>query len=231
MTITKPRIKKDEYLAEIIHDLKTPTIAQIKALESFLVSSGNKIAQEEKDLIELTLNSCNYMQRLIEIFSSVQKLSHEKIKLYKEKFDITELTKETLRELSILLKYYNLELKIDFEDEITINADKLQIKRVLENLFSNCINYAFRETFIYVQIKKQKDNLIFQIRNHSPYIEPKILKEIVEKYKTYASCYNKAGVGLGLYLSKEIITAHQGEMFAKSSIDNVNTFGFILPTN
>ena len=101
----------------------------------------------------------------------------------------------------------------------------------MENLFSNCINYAFKNTEVFIQIKKQGENLIFQTRNHSPYIEPKILKEIFKKYKSYASCYNKAGVGLGLYLSNEIITAHHGEMIAKSSIDNINTFGFIIPTN
>ena len=63
--------KKDEYLTKIIHDLKTPTIAQIKALESFLVTCSNKISQEEVDLIKLTLSSCNYMHKLIDIFTSV----------------------------------------------------------------------------------------------------------------------------------------------------------------
>ena len=223
--------KKDEYLAKIIHDLKTPTIAQIRALESFLSSTGDKIEQEEKELIELTLNSCNYMQRLIEIFSSVYKLNHEEIKLYKERFNVVELVDEILKELGILLKYYDLELEVDSVDEIIIKADKIQLKRVMENLFSNCINYAFKNTKVFIQIKKQGENLIFQTKNHSSYIEPKILKEIFKKYKTYASSYNKAGVGLGLYLSNEIISAHHGEMIAKSSIDNVNTFGFIIPIN
>ncbi|MBQ8848333.1 MAG: GHKL domain-containing protein [Candidatus Gastranaerophilales bacterium] len=225
----KTEIKKDEYIAKIIHDLKTPTTAQIRALESFLISTSNKINQEEKDLIELTLNSCNYMNRLIEIFSCVNKLNYEKIKLSFERFNIVELTQEVLNELSILSKYYELTYCVDFDDEIMIMADKLQIKRVIENLFSNSINYAFRNTEINIQLKKQNDNLIFQIRNNSPYIEPKILNEVFDKYKTHSSYYNKAGVGLGLYLSKEIISAHQGRMIAKSSLDNITIFGFIIP--
>ena len=225
----KTEIKKDEYIAKIIHDLKTPTTAQIRALESFLISTSNKINQEEKDLIELTLNSCNYMNRLIEIFSCVNKLNFEKIKLSFERFNIVELTQEVLNELSILSKYYELTYCVDFDDEIMIMADKLQIKRVIENLFSNSINYAFRNTEINIQLKKQNDNLIFQIRNNSPYIEPKILNEVFDKYKTHSSYYNKAGVCLGLYLSKEIISAHQGRMIAKSSLDNITIFGFIIP--
>ena len=80
--------EKNEYFAKIVHDLKTPIIAQIKTLESFLIAVENKISQEEKDLIELTLNSCNYMQKLIDIFNSVQKLDYEAIKLNYEKFNI-----------------------------------------------------------------------------------------------------------------------------------------------
>lgn len=225
----KLQTKRDEFLAKIIHDLKTPTVAQIKALECFLTTCSDKINQDEKDLIELTLNSCNYMQKLIETFSSVHKLNYEELILNYEKFNLIELIKNTIRELNILLKYYNLEIKLKYNEEIIINADKLQIKRVLDNLISNSINYAFKNSIIYITAETKKGDVTVEIKNNSAYIEPKILKEIFEKFKTYPSNYNKAGVGLGLYLSKEIIHAHFGKMIAKSYPDNVNIFGFIIP--
>ena len=228
-SIMKIQNQKDDFLAKIIHDLKTPTIAQIKALECFLSTCSDKINQDEKDLIELTLNSCNYMQKLIETFNFVHKLNYEEIILNYEKFSLISLIENTINELKILLKYYNLNVEFKYDEEIVVNADKLQIKRVLDNLISNSINYAFKNSTIYISTEAKKGEISIEIRNNSPYIEPKILKEIFEKFKTYPSNYNKAGVGLGLYLSKEIIHAHFGKMIAKSYPDNINIFGFIIP--
>lgn len=225
----KIQTKKDEFLAKIIHDLKTPTTAQIKALESFLATCSDKINEEEKDLIELTLNSCNYMQKLIDTFGSVYKLNFENIILSYEKFSIIDLINKTIQELNILLKYYNLKIEFKYNNDIIVNADRLQIKRVLENLISNAINYAFKNSTIYIQTELKKGEVTFEIKNSSHFIEPKILKEIFEKFKTHPSNYNKAGVGLGLYLSKEIIHAHFGKMIAKSYPDDVNIFGFVIP--
>ena len=220
---------KEEYIIKIIHDFKTPINAQIKALELFLSTTKSKILQEEKDLIELTLNSCNYMQKLIETFTCVHQLKSTNLILNYEKFDMVELIKSSIKELEILLKFYELDVVFDNKKEIIINADKIQIKRVVENLLSNSINYAYKNTEIKINVDLKNENLIFTIKNKSPYIEPIALKEIFKKYKTQASRFNKHGVGLGLYLSQEIINAHWGEMIAKSNVDETNIFGFAIP--
>ena len=80
-----------------------------------------------------------------------------------------------------------------------------------------------------LQFQKKKNYLIFQTKSKSPYIEPQILKEIFDKYKTHNTNYNKTIVNLGLYLSKEIICAHFGKMIAKSFDDNTNILGFSIP--
>ena len=162
--MTKLRTKQDEYLSKIIHDLKTPTCAQIKALESFLITGSEKISTEEKDLIELTLNSCNYMQKLIEIFSQVHKLNYEKIKPNYEKFIVNELVKNSINELKILLKYHELEINLKEEKEIIITADKLQVKRVIENLISNSINHSFNNSVIEISIEEIKNKFITDVQ-------------------------------------------------------------------
>ena len=224
-------IKKDEYVSKIIHDLENPIVAQITALESFLSTTAEKLSQEERDLIELTLNSCNYMQKLTEIFNSVYRLNFENIKLNYEKFNVAELIKTLIKDLSILLKYCELDIALDCENEIIINADKAQIKKVIEILLSNAVNYAFKNTTIKIRTSTLNGDFLLEIKNNSLYIEPQTLKEVFEKHKTYPSLYNKNGVGLGLYLSKEIIQAHQGTMIANSSPDNITSFGFKIPKN
>lgn len=228
--MAKLEIKNDEYVLKIIHDLKTPTYAQIKALESFLMTTSSKISQEEKDLIELTLNSCNYMQNMIEIFSMVEMLNYEPLKLNYEKFDMYELIENSIEKFKILLKYH--ELNIDFTgNETVVYADKMKLRGIIENLIYININQAFKNSKISISLSHHKENAIFEVKSHSPYIEPKILKEIFERNKMYPSYYNKAVIGLGLYLAKEIINAHFGVMILKSEIENINVFGFEIPEN
>lgn len=220
--------KKDEYIAKIIHDIENPIIAQINALQSFLVTAESKISQDEKDLIELTLNSCNYLIKTVETFNFAYKLNSEMLTMNFEKFNFSELIKDSIKELSILLKYYELNLKLNFGDEIIINADKFYLKKVVENLLSNSINYAYKNSTIEINIQKIKEKILFEIKNNSPFLEPATLKNVFDKHKTNV-LYNKNVVGLGLYLSKEIINAHNGEMIIKSFYNDVNIFGFELP--
>lgn len=221
-------VKKDEYIAKIIHDIESPIIAQITALESFLSSVNNKVLPDEKDLIELTLNSCKYLYKLIEVFNSVYKLNFESLRLNYEKFNVVELIKTLINEMDILLKYNELKLSLICEDEIVINADKIQIKRVIENLLSNSINYAFKNSKIEISLSEIANKIVFKVKNHSPYIQDEVLKEIFNKYKVQA-LYNKNGIGLGLYLSKEIINTHGGIMIARSYPEDISVFGFELP--
>ena len=225
----KQIIKKEEYLEKIIHDLKTPATAQICALESLLKATDSKFSKKELDLIELTLNSCNYMKNLIDTFLNVLKLNSQKLSLNYTKFNFNELVKEVISEVNILLKYNELLLEITSDNEIILHADRLQIKRVIENILSNSIKNAYKNTTIQINISKIGAEVCFEVQNNSPYIEPEILKEIFNKYKTHCSFYNKPSIGLGLYLSKEIINAHFGRMIAKSFADDINIFGFYLP--
>ena len=217
--------KTEEFIAKIIHDLKTPINAQIKALESFLSTARKKITQEEKDLIELTLNSCNYMQKLTEIFISIHKLKEGKLLLNYEKFNLVDLIEQSIQELNILLKYYELKVVFNKKRKCIINADKLQIKRVIENLLSNSINFAFKNSTIEINLLNYKRNIAVTITTKSAFIEQDILKEIFNKYSTN----NKSSSGLGLYLSQEIIKTHNGIMIAKSNSDDINIFGFEIP--
>lgn len=226
MRLTK---RNDEYLTSIIHDLQTPTIAQIQALQSLIRTLEKKISNDEADLLELTLNSCSYMRQLIETFSMVNKLDHERIKLIYEKFNLTELIDEIVFECKILFKYYNLKVEFNKKDETIVFADKNQIRTVVEHIISNAINQAFKDSTIIINIKKNKNDVSFEVKNSSLYIEPEVLKEIFEKKKVHNSSYSPAGVGLGFYLCREIINAHFGKMVAKSSVDNINVFGFVIP--
>ncbi len=223
--------QKETFVATLTHDLKTPTNAQTRAMKLLQEEILGHLNNDQKEMIEQTLNSNLYMSELISTILTTYKSDTGETVLNKESFDFCELVHNTCKEISNLAREKSQ--KIIFQTNVTnkITADKLQIKRVIINLVSNAITYGYKNSDIKIKLDEDKDNITFNVENHSNYIKTETLKEIFEKYKTAPSAkFNKASTGLGLYLSKQIINSHKGEIYADSrQSDEVCIFGFSIP--
>ena len=177
----------------------------------------------------MTINSCNYVLRLIETFYEAEKLESEPIKLNYQTFDIVSIIKEIISSINLILKYHELKIVLNSIKECKIFADKIQIKKAIENILSNSIKHAYKHSTIEVKVEVVKNNLFFEVKNNSPYIPNSVLNEIFNKYKTSKFQNHSIGSGLTFHLSKEIINAHYGVMIAKSFEDDINIFGFSIP--
>ena len=140
------------------------------------------------------------------------------------------LTEESVNELESMLKEKDVTIDIHTDGRYFVTeCDRMQIKRVLTNILGNAISYAYSHTKIVVTIKQDGNHIRFEAKNESAYINPETMNNLFKKYVSHAAKFNKVGVGLGLYLSKQIIDAHDGDIYANSFEDNHNIFGFVLP--
>ena len=213
--------------------MKTPTIAQIRALDLFLNEAFGAISEEQKLMLEQIKHSCQYMYDLIFTILDTYIYDNGLTKINPVKFNMQDLINETIRGLSNLLSERNQKLRINV-DLVSSNivADKLQLKRVIINLFSNAITHGFKNSEIEVFVGENDENMKFEIKNKSEYIAEGQMKEIFEKYKHKENSKSmKTSTGLGLYLSKQIIDAHNGRMYAHSDEDQNYVFGFEIPKN
>lgn len=226
--------KKETFVATLTHDLKTPTIAQIKAIDLLLNQTFGTLNQNQIDFLEQIKNSCQYMYNLIFTLLDTYLYDNGQIKIHPEEFEINKLIDEAIGEISNLL--------IENEQNITIHstlknnkimADKFQLKRVLINLLSNAINYGNYKTNIELILKEDENNIILNVKNKSDYISNDKILDLYEKFKRKDNIrFSKSGSGLGLYLSKQIISGHNGDIYAKSNKEEQScTFGFSLPKN
>lgn len=225
--------RKNSFIATLTHDLKTPTIAQIRALDLFLNEAFGAISEEQKLMLEQIKHSCQYMYDLIFTILDTYIYDNGLTKINPVKFNMQDLINETIRGLSNLLIERNQKLRINV-DLVSSNivADKLQLKRVIINLFSNAITHGFKNSEIEVFVGENDENIKFEIKNKSEYITEGQMKEIFEKYKHKENSKSmKTSTGLGLYLSKQIIDAHNGRMYAHSDEDQNCVFGFEIPKN
>ncbi len=226
--------KKETFVAALTHDLKTPTIAQIRMLEILLTEACGKLNEEQKEIIELMLKSAKYMLGMISRVLQVYKFENGETKLEYQTFDFKELLLECANELLPLALDRNLQFEVKIsakEKECFISADKIQIRRTIINLISNSIAYAYKNTKIEIALKKEDEKIVFAVSNSGPYIPPETLSTLFDKYVSSKINPGLAigGTGLGLYITERIISAHKGEIIAQSSKDNINTFGFKIP--
>ncbi|MBE7713516.1 MAG: PAS domain S-box protein [Cyanobacteria bacterium SIG26] len=222
--------QRETYIATLTHDLKTPTIAQVRALELLLSGQMGEFNPQQEEILKLTLASCNYMYDMVYTLLSTCKIENGSFVLNYEKVEILGLVNECIHELSNLAKE-NL-VNIKFSPQIVmgfVDCDRIEIKRVIINLLSNAINYAFKNSTIVIELNIDERNFQLEVINSSPYIDSEIMSGLFRKYVSHSAKFNKVGIGLGLYLSKKIVEAHQGQIVAKSSKNQSNTFGFILP--
>lgn len=224
--------QRETYIATLTHDLKTPTIAQVRALELLLSGQLGTFNSQQDEILKLTLASCNYMYDMVYTLLSTCKFENGSIVLNYVYTDITSLVFECMSEVENLAKENSI--LIYFKPSITeynVYCDRIQLKRVIINLLSNAINYAFKNSTVKIFVNKDAKNFYLRVINSSPYIEPERMSGLFRKYVSHSEKFNKVGIGLGLYLSKMIIEAHCGQIIARSSKCQSNTFGFVIPTN
>ena len=222
--------QRESFVASVGHDLKNPTIAQIRSLELLLKGNFGVLNCEQKELLEMVLDSCRYMNGMLSSLLVTYRNYGGVIKLSFEDFSLSDLVSECVSEMVYVAKDKGINIYLNSKAEFDlIQADRIQIKRVVMNLLSNGIKYAFKDSLLTLSIYQDKNNLCFEFENNSPYIPPEKQKTLFAQYVSYAAAYNELGIGLGLYASQKIIEGHCGHLFVKSYKDNRNIFGFKLP--
>ena len=226
----KLQSQRETFVASLGHDLKNPTIAQIRSLELLLKGCFGEINESQKELLEMVLDSCRYMNGMLSSLLATYRDYGGVIKLNFIDFSLVELVNECVTEMTYVAKDKGINININNKIEnFFIQADRVQIKRVVMNLLSNGIKYAYSNTELNLQIYKYKDMVGFEFMNESPYIPKDKQKAIFAQYVSYAAAHNEFGIGLGLYASKKIIEGHCGNIFVESYNDNRNSFGFRIP--
>ncbi len=224
--------QRETFVASISHDLKNPTLAQIRALELFLKGHFGKILPPQREIIEMVLDSCKYMNAMLGSLLLTYRNEKGTVQLNSDAVSICDLTAECVDEMIYLAKdkEVNINLINKAENDI-VYGDRIQIKRVIINLLSNGIKYAYRKTNLVIKIYNEQNFTCFMFENLSPYISPDKQEKIFARYVSFAQAHKEFGIGLGLYASKKIIEAHNGEIFVRSYREGRNIFGFKIPND
>lgn len=224
--------QKDLFIATLVHDLKNPLLAQICSINQCYKGVYGELNNTQKEILSLTLESANYMKEMLYTLINTYKYDNGNIRLNKENINIENLIKTCIKEHSTMSS--EQKIKINFKSflkdtEKQIPVDEKQLRRVITNLLSNGINYAYEDTEFYILAELNNSIMKISMENYGPPIDKETQKHLFEKYISSSNKFQKVGFGLGLYLSKKIIEAHNGKIYFVQN-GNLNRFVIELPT-
>ena len=226
--------QKDLFIATLVHDLKNPLLAQISSLDLVVKGYFGKLDDTQLEILTTTLESANYMKEMLYTLINTYKYDSGTVVLEKSDFNIEELIKTCIKEHSSLA--LEKEVEVVFETNLKdkdkiLTIDSKQIRRVIANLLNNGINYADKNSKFLISVVDKKDFVEISFSNQGILIDKTTQKHLFEKYITEANKYQRIGFGLGMYLSKKVLEAHDGTISYTSKLPNCNIFIATLPKN
>ena len=220
---------RDDFIATLTHDLRTPLLAAIQTLKFFLDGAVGELDDKQKMLLSTMQKSNEDLLGLVNALLEVYKYDAEKLILNKTDFNIYELAKHVFDELKPLSDSKQIEFGIDCADkDIEINADKSELRRVICNLCGNAISYTPEGGKVVITIKKEANDLIFSVSDTGCGIPTEDIPNMFQRFSQGTSKKRSAGTGLGLYLSRQIIESHGGKIWLESKVNKGSEFSFIL---
>lgn len=220
---------RDDFIATLTHDLRTPLLAAIQTLKFFLDGAVGEINDKQKMLLSTMQKSNEDLLGLVNALLEVYKYDAEKLVLNKTNFNIYELAKQVYDELKPLSDSKQIDFGIACDDiDIEINADKSELRRVICNLCGNAINYTPEGGKVVITIKKETNDLIFSVSDTGCGIPSEDIPNMFQRFSQGTTKKRSAGTGLGLYLSRQIIESHGGKIWLESKVNKGSEFSFIL---
>jgi len=232
--LKKADMMQKEFINIAAHEIRTP-IQPILGLSEVLKSKEGDIKQYN-ELIDTINRNAKRLQRLTENILDVTRIEGHALKLNKEQFDLKENIYSVVKDIISQIKE-NDDVKISFiesENAFFVEADRTRMYQVISNLITNSVKFTQRGN-ITITAEIIKDNnddnrqvVIVKVRDTGISIDPEILPNLFTKFATKSF----EGTGLGLFISKKIIEAHGGKIWAENNADGKGaTFSFSLPIN
>ncbi len=221
---------KDEFLATVSHELKTPLTTIKGFLDVILAGEAGELNEQQEKFLGIINNAAERLHHLVSDLLDISRLSG-KVEMKKEKIDIKSLVKNSVSNLSVKGKEKNIKIETVMDKSVnSIEADRKWIGQVLDNLIINAIKFSNDNSLVRVLVKNKGDAVLVEVVDRGSGIPLEEQKFVFEKFFRGKNNKDKIpGTGLGLAISKSVVDKHGGRIWFESESGKGSKFSFILP--
>lgn len=203
---------RDQFISIASHELKTPLTSlklQLQMMYRDLRNEERPCCVSAAKSLELSNRQVDRMNDLIENLLNVARINSGKLDLKLEEFDLSEVLNECLEKFKALFQESECEVICKVDTKLYGKWDRSRIEQVFSNLLSNAIKYAPKKP-ISITLAKENDVITLTVRDHGPGIPTEKQSVIFDRFVRATNENNISGLGLGLYITKQIVEAHKG---------------------
>lgn len=225
---------REDFASTLTHDLKTPLLGAIETLKAFQQEKFGTVSKMQQQVLATMSRSHRASLQLLETLLDIYRNDTEGLTLHQERVDLSVLAEETASLLLDLATSRRVYLSIHYGDSefrrsLWVNGDALQLQRVFTNLLANAINHSRRGDRVEVVLESQSAYQVVKILDTGSGIKPAEFSHLFERFYQGQGDRQAKGTGLGLYLSRQIVEAHGGTIWAENRHPCGALFGFKLP--
>jgi PAS domain S-box-containing protein len=224
---------RDEFISIASHELKTPLSSlklQTQMMERDFKRDELKgyTPSKLKEVITLFNRQIDRLTELVETMLDVSRISAGRLVLDRQKVDLSQLVREVAASLEVSNVNSASSFELKLPEQLMIWAHSSRIEQVTENLLTNAIKYGEGKR-IRVQVVAESSFARIVIQDQGLGIAPEFMDKIFDRFERAISARNISGLGLGLYIARQIVEAHGGRISVESKLGVGSTFTVRLP--
>ncbi len=225
---------RDEFLAIASHELKTPITSlrmQLQMAERGMVANSSPDSAAIDKLskrIGVASAQVDRLTALVEALLDVARIRSGSLDLTFEPTDLVLLLRETLERLAPQIAKAGCTTRIQAPSQIMAVVDARRVEQVLTNLMSNALKYA-PGLPVDLQVSEEPDVVRFEVRDFGPGVAPALRDTIFDRFDRGAASRNAGGLGLGLFIARQLVAAHGGRIDVESATEGGARFVIRLP--
>jgi two-component system sensor histidine kinase VicK len=220
------QIKREDYVHLLNHELKSPLTTMILYIQAAKKRVRFQELNDTMEMLTKAEHQVGSMTRMIDNFLGDSMLSNSRMPILPQRFDMLQLLQEVALEMGN--QYPGRHFELAFSSVAVVCADRDKIAQVLVNYLGNAAKYSSGESPIRINCSCKADEFQVSVTDHGAGISEQDQKKVFDRfYRTHTT--SAKGFGLGLYLVKEIISSHGGQVWVNSTLGKGSIFYFSLP--
>ncbi len=220
---------KSEFLSNVSHELRTP-LQSISGFTKLIMNGQVPDPATQQEFFQIIDRETQHLGSLINGLLDLSRLESGRFQINRKPTALRDTMIDTIKSFQTLARDKNITLNEEIPDELPeMEVDDERMRQVFFNLVSNAIKYSDAGGSITVRAKELPGELLFQVSDHGIGMSPEAMTHLFERFFRAEENTARSGTGLGLYITKQIIDAHEGRIWVESKVNQGSTFSFTLP--
>lgn len=218
---------RDEFISVASHELRTPLTKVLLHLQ--LMKKNSDLSNEKlMKSLDVSEAAAKELAGIMDNLVDVTRLRLGKLEIRRTKTNVCNVVKNVITKFKDEIRLGGISLHFHHEGDIIGYWDQVRLEQLISNLLSNAIKYG-NSSPIRMELKLLEENVIFSIADEGPGIPYDLQPRIFERFERAVGSRNISGLGLGLYVARQIISAHKGDISLESHPGKGARFTFRLP--